>query len=155
MLLNHRRPAVLVGAASALTLGLSTPALAGNHYSASNVRTVISGGDARALSLCGNLAKHGYDIDQDARCRNVDSFAVGGDVTLDNVDISVYSHAGRQKFTNVTTVISGGDATAVSACINAAFHSSDVDQSVKCGDVTSSAFGGNVTLTDVDIDVNA
>lgn len=155
MLFNHRRAAVVVGAASALTLGFGSPAFASGHYSASNVRTVISGGDARALSLCGNLAKHGYDIDQDARCQNVDSFAVGGDVTLNDVDISVYSRTGRTKFTHVSTVITGGDATAVSACINAAFHSSDVDQNVKCGDVTSSAFGGNVSLTDVDIEVHA
>lgn len=161
MLSTRRSAIVLVGAASALTLGLGlgfgSPALAtahSAHYSATDVKTVITGGNATSLSICGNLAQHGYDITQIAKCKNVDSLAQGGDVNLTDVSIKVYSpHSRAQTFTNVSTVISGGDATAVSACINAAVHSSDVVQKTTCDNVSSAAFGGNVTLSDVNITV--
>lgn len=161
MLFNRRGAIVFVGAASALSLGFSTPALAEPIYQATDVKTTITGGKTVAVSKCGNLAKNGKDIKQIAFCDNVDSVAIAGGISLKDVNIIVVDRDATgtdkvNKFTSVDTVLKGGDAEAVSECINVATDGSDkVEQTTACGKVSSTALGGDIKLENVDIKVES
>jgi cytochrome c biogenesis factor len=139
--------AVFVGATAA-------PASAGEDYN--NVEVNITGGKAHALAACVNYAKlkaKKGEAAQSNACKNF-AKATGGDVNLKNVDITILqagSGSGTVK-NNAEVNISGGDATAVAACVNYLQGTADSDQKNKCKN-TADAKGGDVTLKNVTITI--
>lgn len=128
------------------------------------VEITIAGGDATALATCVNLAKESGpgSVNQDNRCTNI-ATAIGGDVTLKNVKIIAVSSSSdpddkkndkkqRRPSNSVTITITGGDAEAVAACLNAASErgKGDVNQENKCVNDAFAA-GGDVKLKNVKI----
>lgn len=153
MLFNRRGAVVLASAASVLTLGLSTPALATtSDFHASEVKTVITGGNSTTVAACTRLAKGGHKINQVAQCDNIDSTAIGGNLTLTDVNVKVIQKKSVSGFSNVDTTIKGGDAKSISECIAAASSGSS-NQTATCKNVSSTAIGGDVTLNGVTIDI--
>lgn len=138
-----------------LFVGFSaTPASATESYN--NVAVNITGGNAKALSACVNYAKlkaKKGEATQSNACKNF-AKASGGDVKLKNVDITVLQ-AGSTTGTvrNKAEInISGGDATAVAACVNYLQGTADADQTNKCSN-TAVAEGGDVKLKNVSITI--
>jgi hypothetical protein len=79
--------------------------------------------------------------------------ALGGVVDLEKVDIEIKQHGKSKKRSNSADVlISGGDAVAVAACVNVA-QGTHTDAQVNDCINTSTAVGGDVTLSHVDITV--
>lgn len=130
-----------------------------------DAEVVYSGGDAVAVGLCLNWAKTyaGYSdaekkrhekvrVVQSNKCDNYID-AVGGDVTLKKVDVKI-RQAGKQRAAknDASIKISGGDATAVAACVNVLNGGTDVEQTNKCSN-TAVAFGGNVKLVHTDVTI--
>jgi hypothetical protein len=126
---------------------------------------VISGGDGVAVALCVNWAKTyaGYSdaekkrhertrVVQANKCDNT-ADAWGGEVTLKKVDITV-RQAGKHRAakSDASIKISGGDATAVAACINVLNGGANVEQTNKCYN-TAVATGGDVKLEHTDIKI--
>jgi hypothetical protein len=132
----------------------ATPASASETYNDAQVN--ITGGNANALSACVNYAKlkaKKGEAAQSNACKNF-AKATGGDVKLKNVDITILQ-AGAPTGTvkNKAHVnISGGDATAVAACVNYLQGTADADQTNKCSN-TSIAQGGDVKLKNVSITI--
>ncbi|HEX8628059.1 MAG TPA: hypothetical protein VF755_07800, partial [Catenuloplanes sp.] len=121
-----------------------------------NVAVNISGGNANALSTCVNFAKlkaKKGEAAQSNACKNF-AKATGGSVTLKKVDITILqAGATSGKVTNKAEInISGGDATAVAACVNYLQGTADADQTNKCSN-TAVATGGDVTLKNVNITI--
>ena len=80
--------------------------------------------------------------------------AIGGDVTLKDVD-NLVTQKGKHKATknDATLTASGGDAIAVAACLNVLVGSATtVKPENDCGN-TAVAVDGDVTLKDVFIDI--
>jgi cytochrome c biogenesis factor len=139
---------------TAFFLGVTaTPAQAGDSYN--NAAVNISGGNAHALSACLNYAqlkaKQGKPAQSNA-CRNF-AQATGGTVTLENVDITILQAGSDQTVRNNAEVnISGGDATAVAACVNYLQGTASADQSNECKN-SAVATGGDVKLKNVSITI--
>jgi len=159
MLRNRRHGRGVLGALvtlfAALFVGVAaTPASAGETYN--NVQVNVTGGKAHALSACVNYAKQKAKKGETAQSNACKNFAKasGGDVKLKNVDITILqagSDSGKLK-NNAEVNISGGDATAVAACVNYLQGTADADQTNKCKN-TAVAEGGDVKLKDVSITI--
>jgi len=135
----------------------ATAALANPPGSFNNAKVTITGGNAVAISACLNLAraeaKSGHIV-QVNKCKNL-ATAVGGDVTLKDVTVLISqtpSGGGGTSANNATVEISGGDATAVAACVNVLQATADPTQVNLCAN-RSKAVGGDVTLKNVEIDI--
>ncbi|MEA2515376.1 MAG: hypothetical protein QOJ59_4865 [Thermomicrobiales bacterium] len=139
-----------------LALGL-TPLTAGGAVAATNTVTItISGGDATALATCLNVVKKGNKVKQKNKCDNV-AYAKGGDVILKNVSIFIVQTNDADgdisdAANTVDLTITGGDATALAACVNAVKDGNKVKQKNKCKN-TATAEGGDVILKNVDITI--
>jgi hypothetical protein len=137
----------VVGAAPAFAAGPST-------YNNANVN--IQGGGAQTLAGCLNVARSAARhqvLPQSNYCRNV-ATASGGTVALHGVSVFVdqeNNHGGRT-FNNASVNISGGDATAVAACVNYVQGTATADQVNVCRN-NAQAYGGSVYLDSVDITV--
>jgi len=157
MIQNRRRGLVIALSAlfTALFLGaFATPASAGETFN--NAQVNITGGNAHALSACVNFAKIKAKKGEPAQSNACKNFAkaTGGDVHLKNVDVTILqagSGSGTSK-NRAEVNISGGDATAVAACVNYLQGTADSDQTNKCKN-TAVATGGDVTLQDVSITI--
>lgn len=140
---------------TALFGGLSAgPASATETYN--DVQVNISGGNANALSACVNYAKlkaKKGEAAQSNACKNF-AKAQGGDVKLKNVDITILQAGSTSgPLRNKAEVnITGGDATAVAACVNYLQGTADGDQTNQCKN-TSVAQGGDVKLKNVTITI--
>jgi len=140
---------------AALFGGVSaSPASATETYN--GVQVNISGGNANALSACVNYAKLKAKKGQPAQSNACKNFAkaTGGDVSLKNVDIMILqagSTSGSMR-NKAEVNITGGDATAVAACVNYLQGTADSDQTNKCKN-TSVATGGDVKLKNVTITI--
>ncbi len=157
-----RLRAVLVSFAFVAIMGLGLTASAGatkppaKPQTFNNVQLSISGGNATALAACVNYAKvaskHGK-VAQSNFCKNL-AKAQGGNVTLKNVDVFV-SQSGSGTGTtanNVTISITGGDATAIAACVNYLHGGASAEQKNVCAN-SAVANGGDVTLKNVTITI--
>jgi hypothetical protein len=129
---------------------------AGTTSQSNAVTITLTGGDATALAACLNIAKQGKNssADQSNKCKNK-AIAEGGDVVLKNVKISQVNVAGgttTSQSNAVTITLTGGDATALAACLNIAQqgNASTVDQSNDCKN-SAVAEGGDVVLKNVRI----
>lgn len=144
--------ATLFGALFAGAIG--TPAYASGEVF-NNVEINITGGNAHALSACVNYAKMKAkkgEAAQSNACKNF-AKAQGGDVKLEDVDVTILQAAGNGTTKNNAVInISGGDATAVAACVNYLQGTADADQTNKCKNVAT-ATGGDVALKHVSITV--
>jgi len=130
-----------------------------------NAKVTITGGNGVAVATCVNWAQDwaGYSKDKKKHqekkrvkqanlCKNT-AEAVGGDVTLKSVDVTVVQEGSGDVTKNKATVeIAGGDATAVAACINVLNNAANATQTNKCKN-NAVAEGGDVTLKDVDITI--
>jgi len=140
---------------TAMFVGVAaTPASAGENYN--NAEVNITGGKAHALSACVNYAKLKAKKGESAQSNACKNFAkaTGGDVKLKNIDVTILQ-AGSDSATvknNAEVNISGGDATAVAACVNYLQGSADADQTNKCKN-TAVADGGDVKLKNVSITI--
>ena len=156
--------AVSVAAVSGLFV--AAPAFAGGGgESYNNVGINIRGGDATAISKCVNIAKKQATYEKKGKyaraekqkqkleqlnfCEKV-AVAEGGDVTLKDVDITIFQEDGSKKsVNNVTIKLRGGDAYAVSSCVNYAKGGGSVEQTNVCSG--AKAQGGDVTLNNVEL----
>jgi len=157
--------AVSMAAVSSMLVAGQALGTGGGGESFNNVGINISGGDAVAVSACLNIAKLKADqasktnskgkqkptkVFQSNFCKNV-AVSKGGDVTLKNVDLTILQADGSKKSVNNATInITGGDATAVAACVNYAAGADTVVQDNTCKNA-SFAKGGDVTLKNVSI----
>ena len=157
----------MAAVASMLAAGQALGTGGGDGESYNNVGIKISGGDATAVSTCLNIAKMkaNYASKTKAKgkkksskafqsnyCKNV-AVAEGGDVLLKNVELTIFQADGSSKSVNNATInISGGDATAVAACVNYAEGADTVVQDNTCKNVAF-ASGGDVTLKNVTITI--
>lgn len=159
---RHNRGLLLTLVAFVTTLfvgALGTPASATTPTPAetyNDVQINITGGNANALSACVNYAKLKAKKGESAQSNACKNFAkaTGGDVTLKKVDITILqagATAGTVK-NKASINISGGDATAVAACVNYLQGTADADQTNKCSN-TAVATGGDVTLKKVNITI--
>jgi len=133
---------------------LATPAFATESYN--NAQVNITGGNAHALSACVNFAKIKAKKGEPAQSNACKNFAraTGGDVQLKNVDVTILqagSSSGVVK-NRAEVNISGGDATAVAACVNYLQSTADADQTNRCSN-SSVAQGGDVKLKNVSITI--
>jgi hypothetical protein len=129
-----------------------------NGTAGGTVTITIVGGNASALAQCLNLVKERRkgNVDQENRCKNY-AFARGGDVILENVEITVIQKnvdGGSGPPGTVTITIAGGDATALAECLNLAKEKrkGSVEQKNKCEN-SAVAEGGEVIMKDVEIKV--
>lgn len=145
------RGAVLAGALAASTI-TAAPAFANPPAptTTNNASVTIRGGDATALAACVNYAhvasKHHRKVTQKNYCDNF-AAADGGNVTLTHVKIRVVQSGSTSGTTsnNATVSISGGDATAVAACLNVLQGTASAKQVNVCSN-DAVATGGDVTL---------
>jgi len=129
-----------------------------------SVTITIAGGDATAIAACVNVAKERGPggVEQENKCKNI-ATAIGGDVTLKDVKIIAVATSDekpekknakkdKRPDNSVTITITGGDAKAIAACVNAASEKGPggVEQENKC---VNDAFarGGDVKLKNVKI----
>jgi hypothetical protein len=145
--------AMLVGTSLAGAVSLASPASA-NPRSFNRANVTLSGGDARALSLCVNVARSyarvGRSVPaiQSNRCGG--ATAEGGEVSLNNVTVLVDQVGGGYRSNNAAAVtLSGGDATAIAACINYSQGRATAIQRNQCAG--AKAIGGDVTVKNTDI----
>jgi len=155
--LHDRRFVVTLAALfSALFIGgVASPAFATGNNTFNNVEINITGGNAHALSACVNFAKIKAKRGEPAQSNACKNFAKasGGDVNLKNVDVTILqAGSGGINKNNAKINISGGDATAVAACVNYLQGSADADQTNRCKN-TAVATGGDVNLKDVSITI--
>ena len=154
----------ILAAALASSLAVAPAAFAADQ-AFNDADVVIRGGDTVALATCLNWAKTyaGYDAEEKKRhdkvravqankCENT-ADALGGDVTLKGVDVTVAQKGKHRAAKNDASVeISGGDAVAVAACINVLQGSTDVKQVNDC-ELSAIATGGNVTIVHSDVTI--
>jgi hypothetical protein len=147
--------AALVGSSLAGGVLLAAPASASqSSYNRANVE--LRGGNARALSLCVNVARvyaranRPIPAVQSNLCGA--ATAVAGAVVLDNVGIVVDQQGGGHNSVNsAAVVLSGGDAEAVAACVNYVQGTATAIQRNQCAGAR--AQGGNVTVKNSDITI--
>jgi hypothetical protein len=147
--------AALIGTTLTGGIALASPASATvRTYNSADV--VISGGNARALSLCVNVARAyaraGRPVPtlQSNRCGG--ATAQGGTVVVENVGVLIEQQGGGEARSNsADVVISGGDAEAVAACINYSQGRATAIQRNACAGAR--AQGGSVRVEDSDITV--
>jgi len=149
--------AVVVGTSLAGVTSLASPASATPRaFNRANV--TLSGGDARALSLCVNVARAyartGRSVPsfQSNRCGG--ATAIGGEVNLRNVNVDVTQVGSGDEYSanNAAAVtISGGDATAIAACINYSQGRATAIQRNQCAG--AKAVGGDVSLRNTNISI--
>ena len=155
--LSRLRAALLsVALVAVMSLALAGSAFAIHPETFNNATVDINGGNATALAACVNYAqvtaKHGK-VAQNNFCKNF-AKAKGGDVRLKNVSLLISQTGGTTGTTrnNATVNISGGDATAVAACVNFLQGSATARQTNQCAN-TAVARGGDVVLKNVDITI--
>lgn len=149
---------VSVALVAVMSLAFGTSASATHTTKTFNNASVnITGGNATALAACVNYAQlhakwgKGKAV-QNNRCKNF-AKAQGGNVTLKNVDITIFqSSSGGTTQNNATVNISGGDATAIAACVNFLSGGASAYQKNKCAN-TAVARGGDVSLKNVTITI--
>jgi hypothetical protein len=142
--------------AAATAAGATTPAPT-PVTQANNASVTITGGNATAVAACVNAGKsRSGNVTQRNHCKNV-AVARGGNVILNHVDIIVSQTntatgaTTTSRVNNATVSISGGDATALAACVNLAYSGyGSVSQQNACRN-TAIARGGNVKLNHVNI----
>lgn len=152
------RGAVLAGAIAASTVtaapAFANPPAPTKTYNSATVN--INGGNANALAACVNYAKitaKHSKVAQNNFCKNF-AKASGGSVLLKNTDILI-SQSGTGSGTTVnkaTVSISGGDATALAACVNYLQGTATATQTNVCKN-TAVATGGDVVLKNSSITV--
>jgi len=147
------RRVLLLTAATFVAVGVAGPAYADGGAVYNNAQIDIHGGNASAFSGCLKLAKEtakrGGTVQSNA-CKNF-AKASGGTVQLIGVSIFVDQEgSGRKTHNNVEIDISGGDATAVAACVNFMQGSASSSQKNECAN-SATATGGSVKLEHVDI----
>ena len=163
---NTRLSGLVLATAFATSMMAGPAASAAGDETFNNADLRLRGGDPAAVAACVNFAKTwlSYDdakqkknerkrIAQSNFCENK-AKAVGGDVTLKDVDILV-TQKGKHRATrnDATLTASGGDAIAVAACLNVLVGSATtVKQQNDCTN-TAVAVGGDVTLQNVFIDI--
>ncbi|MCL9796778.1 hypothetical protein [Frankia sp. AgKG'84/4] len=121
-----------------------------------DARINIQGGSASSLAGCLNYARVSarHNLHPQANfCRNI-ADASGGNVQLHNVSLFVDQESNRpgRAYNNATVNITGGDSTAVAACVNYVQGTATVSQVNTCRN-SATATGGNVTLDNVDVTV--
>lgn len=146
---------LLPAALLSLSFGLASPANATAVGTYNQAEVNIRGGNAAALNSCYNaaikLAKHDLPV-QSNTCRNA-ARAEGGTVTLENVLVTVIQSGSTPKtHNNASVAVVGGDAVAVSSCVNYMQGTADAVQKNNCKSA-SEAIGGSVKLKNVDITV--
>jgi len=149
--------AVLIGSTLTGSVLTASAAMAGDGPETFNrANVVVSGGDARALSLCVNVARayarahRPVPTVQSNRCGG--ARAEGGSVRLRDVDVLVSQEgSGSETANSANVVISGGDATAIAACINYSQGTATAVQRNACAGAR--AQGGDVSLRNVGITV--
>jgi hypothetical protein len=161
---NARLRGAILATAFASSMAVAPMAHAGKGESFNNIDLSIQGGDAKAVAVCVNFAKTwvGYDdakrkklekkrVIQANYCANK-AVAEAGDVTLTDVDI-ILSQQGKRKAArnDVSVDISGGDATAVAACLNVLQGTATTVKQENDCENTAVARGGNVTMEGVAI----
>lgn len=149
--------AVIIGSVMVASVGLSmgTAGASPKSTTYNNADVKLQGGDAAAFAACINhaslAAKHHRTV-QKNRCKNI-ATAVGGTVILDNVSIWVEQDGGKGKTHNdAKVVLSGGNATAVAACVNVLQGTASAKQENDCKNVAT-AKGGDVIVSDSDFTV--
>ncbi|GAA2516149.1 hypothetical protein [Pilimelia columellifera] len=148
----------LVVAAAAAALATGAPALAGPPPTFNSADIVLSGGNANSLSHCVNYAKTSLSYGKKPRSNACRSFAKanGGTVTLDNVSVFVNQEGsldgGGRTYNKARVAIVGGDANAISSCMNVLQGTANNQQTNTCKS-GAKANGGNVHLKDVSITV--
>lgn len=146
--------ASLIAAAVLFAVGMAAPASA-TTPSYNNADISIRGGNAAALGGCINYAKAYAKASKRPRSNTCASFAtaVGGKVVLEDVSVNVIQEGGgKRAFNNAEVGISGGDAVAVSGCVNYLQGTATSSQVNQCK-TAADAKGGSVSLRDVDITV--
>ena len=155
---------VLVATTMASTLAVSPAAFADGGGTFNNADVVIRGGKGVAVAVCVNWAQDWTKLSpkqqkrheqrrvvQANKCDNT-ADALGGDVTLTGVDVTI-DQAGHHVRRNTASItISGGDAVAVAACINVLDATASATQTNDCSN-TAIATGGNVTLEDTTVTI--
>lgn len=150
-----RGTAVAFAAAFAV-MGAAPAFAAGPPATFNDANVNIQGGGAQTLAGCLNFARSAarHQVNpQSNYCRNIAS-ATGGTVALHGVSIFVDQENNRRgrTFNNASVNISGGDATAVAACVNYVQGTATADQVNSCRN-NATAYGGNVSLDNVDVSV--
>lgn len=155
----------ILTAAVASSLAVAPSAFAAGPQAYNDADVVIRGGNGVSLATCVNWAQTyaGYSAEEKKRhdkarvvqankCENT-ADALGGDVELTKVHVTVYQDGHRRAVQNDASVtIRGGDAVAVAACINVLNGSTSAEQTNKCSN-TAISTGGNVTLEHTDITI--
>ncbi len=159
------RGAVLATAVASSLLVTPSAFAGGNDTKFKDADVTIRGGDGVAVSKCVNWAqdwakKSAKDKEkQEAKraakanlCGNT-AYVEGGSLELDGVYVKV-DQAGKHKATRTSAAVTlrGGDATAVAACFNVLYGSTDADQSNECGNETT-VIGGNLYVGDTEITI--
>jgi hypothetical protein len=160
---NARLRGAILATAFASSMAVGPAAHAGGGGTFNNVDLQFRGGDATALAVCANFGKtwSTYDekkkkklqkkrIAQANSCENK-AKAVGGDVEMGDVDVLIYEEGKKKAKNDVSLEITGGDATAIAACLNVLQGTAtSVKQENDC-DNSATAKGGDVTLGDVSV----
>jgi hypothetical protein len=150
---------LVVAGAVVASVATAPAAFAGTHASGdtfNNATVKITGGNAAALSACINYAKAKIKQGKVAQSNFCQNFAEadGGSVLLKDTSVFIAQTGKRSGKTvnNATVNISGGDATAVAACVNFLQGTSNASQKNVCSN-TAVAIGGDVTLKNSDITI--
>ncbi|CAO5189511.1 Neocarzinostatin family protein [Frankia sp. AiPs1] len=145
-----------VAFAAAFAVMGATPAFAaGSATQFNDAKINIQGGSGASLTGCLNYARgsaRNHVRPRSNYCRNV-ADASGGTVHLKNVSLFVDQEndggPGRS-YNNASVNISGGDSTAIAACVNYVQGTASEAQANTCRNSATSN-GGNVTLDNVDL----
>ena len=128
---------------------------AGQRTSYNNAHVLLTGGNARGVANCVQIAKTVIRHGGHSRTHVCDAYAdaEAGSVTLQHVGVTVdQAGRGRGQANNATVELRGGDADAVSSCYQVLRGTGSGDDEQQCTS-TAIAVGGNVSLNDVDITV--
>src|SRR3954447_24630191 len=159
---SHPGRACLVALVTLATYGVvGPPAQAATHVAtraATGASIDLRGGDASAAMVCGNVvdAQAYADAHQIAiQQNNCSSQATGGDIALQDVQITIRAaaaHASDDNESLIQLAASGGDATAQATCVGSAAraddHGGDDHKSVR-NHCWSRARGGRLELHNV------
>ncbi|MCM3882250.1 hypothetical protein [Frankia sp. R82] len=144
-----------VACAAAFAVMGAAPAFAASP-TYNDARISIQGGGAASLSGCLNYARTSARHQvrpQSNYCRNV-ADAYGGTVYLHDVSLFLdqENNQGGRTYNKATVNISGGDSSAVAACVNYVQGTATPSQVNTCRN-NATSYGGSVTLDNVDVTV--
>ena len=142
-------------AVAAVSVAGPASASSGAPTTYDNAHVIISGGNARGVANCVQIAKTVIRHHAHSRTQACDPYAEadGGSVTLQNVSATVYqSGRSRGRVNNATIEVTGGDADAVSSCYQVLHGTASNADEQSCS-ATATAVGGNVDLNNVDISI--